>query len=117
MLQVTKNYSGPVGYSGPPSVPHSCCALLVRNLGFSAITHCPSCSFYNLECSKSQSAIDFYMGPCISIKCAWICTFPANFFKNQGRLRSEINVALRYVYKAAQCHVIQTGHAKFISGD
>ena len=45
MLQVTNNYSGPVGYSGQPSVPHLCCAL-VRNLGFSAITHSPSCSFY-----------------------------------------------------------------------
>ena len=45
MLQVRKNYSGPVDYGEPPSVPHSCCAL-VRNLGFSPITHGPSCSFY-----------------------------------------------------------------------
>ena len=57
------------------------------------------------------------MRPCISIKCAWPCTFPAEFLKNQGRLRSEINVAVRYVYKAAQYHMIQTGHAKYIFGD
>ena len=36
-----------LGYGGPPTVPHSCCAL-VRKLGFSPITHGPSCSFYHL---------------------------------------------------------------------
>ena len=55
MLQVRKNYSGPVGYGRPPSVPHSCCAL-VRNLGFSTITNGPSCSFYYKWSISKESA-------------------------------------------------------------
>ena len=62
MLQVRKNYSGLVVYGGPTSVPHSCCAL-VRKLGFSPITHGPSCSFYYilwdpaLHCGTSMAIV------------------------------------------------------------